>query len=280
MAGGMKNDKNGQSFDVLKRRADDIVQDMKARNLLLPAGLMLVAIVAALIVLPKSASPPPPASGLTSAAQTQTIKGSEIAKLRMISQTTIDSTVVLDSPTDPFDGNEPYECTQIGSGSPKTFRCVSGDLELTVQCPESDETTEGICKGDGASAPTGGASAPTGGSNGSTAPTGGGNTPAEEKPASSSDYVISVSVDGKTMTKVIVGDELPSSKEPLAVYGGTNAKHEEALFIASDGVTVTGVKVDATSGGFSLRKGQTATLTDVNGAQHKMTLKSISKVSG
>ena len=50
----------GMNFDQLKRQFSDLVAELHARRLAIPAGVILVAIVAAVFVLPKSPTPPPP----------------------------------------------------------------------------------------------------------------------------------------------------------------------------------------------------------------------------
>jgi hypothetical protein len=207
----------------------------------------------------------------------------------MIEPSTLDDDIPLSSSGDPFIGTSGYSCTRVGSGEPRTYDCEVSDLKVRIICTSSS-AGGAPCAEPASSGATGGGSASSGGaSSGATQTTGGSGdtgttTPdnsgtGDSTPTKTTYYTVSVSIDGSTKKNVIAGDQLPDAKSPLATYAGTNDAHTKAVFLAADGVTVTGVPMDATFGSFSMKKGQSVTLTDAGGVQHKMTLKSISKVT-
>jgi hypothetical protein len=266
-----------KQFDAIKREVTNTLADMHARKLAIPAGALLLAIVAAMVMLPKGSTPvtPPPV-----AAAPPLTKTTPVAQISLVPATTIDGDAPLTTSSDPFSGSGGYDCKKIGS-NPDTYNCKVADLMLRVVCTAEANSapcapTEGSTGSTGAT--SGGDSGTSGGSGGSTESTGG-NGKSKSKSKSSSYYVVDVSIDGSTKKDVVAGDTLPKSSDPLVVYAGTNDAHTKGIFIAGDGVTVTGVVVDQTFGSFALKKGQTATLTDATGAAHKITLKSIDKVS-
>jgi hypothetical protein len=274
----VNNNDMGKQLDALKRQIGAVVADMHARKLAIPAGALLAAIVLAVVLLPKSSTPPtaPPV-----AAAPPVTKTTPVAQISLISNTSIDEDTPLTSSSDPFIGKGNYACKKIGS-NPDIYECQVADLKLRVVC--SGDASGDPCdggKGDGASGAAGatGGGGESGGSTGATGGGTGGSGKKKSKPKSSAYYVVDVSIDGTTKKDVVAGDTLPKISAPLAVYAGTNDAHTKGIFIAADGVVVTGVVVDATFGSFSLKKGQTATLTDATGAAHKLTLKSIDKVT-
>lgn len=269
-----------KQFDALKRQGSDLVREMHARKLAIPAGALLLALVAALILLPKSS--PPPAAPPTATAPVVKPKIARVAQVSLIEPSSIDEDIPLTSSTDPFTGETGYKCEKVSS-DPEVYRCIVSDILILVMCNE--EGGSGPCSNeDKAAGASGGTGAPVGGGS-----TGGTTVPGETKPPSSGGggsggtktvyYTVTVSIDGSTKKNVEAGTELPNSNGSLVVYAGPNDANSKGVFILADGVTADGVKVDDTFGSFALSKNQTVTLTDVNGVEHKMTLKSINKAT-
>ena len=272
----MKDMDFNKQFEAFKRQVTDVVKDMHARKLAVPAAALLCAIVAALVLLPQGATPPP--APPTANAPITEAKVARVAQVSLIEQSSLDEDIPLANSEDPFAGsNDAYKCTKVGS-NPKTYDCMVADLKVRIVCTAEGGT--GPCAAsEGATAGGGGSSSSTGGSTGSTGTSGGGKSGGGSGGSKTVYYTVNVSIDGTTKKNVVAGDELPKSNGALVVYAGTNDAHNKAVFIAADGVVPSGVPVDSTFGSFSLKKGETATLTDANGAEHKMTLKSITKVS-
>lgn len=271
-----------KQFDAIKRQGSDLVREMHARKLAIPAGALLLALVAALVLLPKGSTPP--AAPPTASAPVEKPKIARVAQVSLIEPSTIDEEIPLTSSADPFTGTTGYKCEKVSS-NPRAYRCIVSDIAVLVLCNE--EGGSGPCsKEEGAGE---GASGTTSGDAGSGGSTGGTTVPGETKPPSSGGgdsggtktvyYTVTVSIDGSTKKNVEAGTELPKSNGALVVYAGPNDANSKGIFILADGVTADGVKVDETFGSFALSKNQTVTLTDVNGVEHKMTLKSINKAT-
>lgn len=276
---------NNQSMDQFRRVASDLVAELHARKLAIPAAVLLVATIAAAIVLPKSSTPPPPEPVVNGANQVEQLEQPVQVSLKMVGVTPLDNDVPLASSSDPFVGTSSANCTRVGSGEPKQFDCKIGDLMVRVMCPATNEGDPGvgICATKSGATGETGASSKTGSSGeGMTPATGDGKSGTGEKKKSTtktSYYVATVELDGKTSTNVVAGDPLPSTGNPLATYAGTNDRNTRGIFIAGDKVTVTGVAVDDELGSFELAKGDSATLTDESGTVHTLTLKSLKKVT-
>lgn len=286
----MKDLDLNKQFEALKRQATDLVREMHARRLAIPAAALLCAIVAALVLLPEGSTPPP--TPPTAAAPAVQPKVARVAQVSLIEPSRLGEDIPLANSDDPFAGSgEGYNCTKITS-DPKTFECKVADLKVRVVCTGGEASGGPCSKSEGASGGTGaaggsssaGGSSGSGGSSESTGGSGGSgdsgsNGGSSEPKTKSTYYTVTVSIDGTTKKNVEAGTDLPDSSDALAVYAGTNDSRTKGVFIAADGVVVTGVKVDETFGSFSLEKGKSATLTDKNGTPHKLTLKSISKVT-
>ena len=54
----MNNRDLNKQLDALKRQVTDLVRELHARKLAIPAGALLLAIVAAVFMLPKASTPP------------------------------------------------------------------------------------------------------------------------------------------------------------------------------------------------------------------------------
>ncbi|MGH2960176.1 MAG: hypothetical protein ACRDKE_11275 [Solirubrobacterales bacterium] len=269
-----------KQFDAAKRQGSDLVRELHARKLAIPAGALLLALFAAIVLLPQSS--PPPAAPPTAAAPVVKPKIARIAQVSLIEPSTIDEDIPITNSADPFTGETGYKCEKVSS-NPKAYRCLVSNIMILVLCNE--EGGAGPCaanegKAEGASAGTGGSTG--GGTGGSTGSTGGGDKKSSDGGSGNSNtvyYTVTVSIDGTTKKNVQAGTELPKSTDSLVVYAGPNDAHSKGIFILADGVTATGVNVDQTFGSFALSKNQTVTLTDADGAEHKMTLKSINKAT-
>ncbi|MGH2907197.1 MAG: hypothetical protein ACRDKI_10575 [Solirubrobacterales bacterium] len=266
---------SGQSFDQLKRAFMDLVNELHARKLAVPAAVVLVAIFAAVFMLPKAPAPPPPANTAPVAdTSTQKVDSEAVVKLKLVGVSKLEDKTPLTGSANPFGNRGGTVCVQVGS-SPKKFECLAGGYVTTYTCLAGQ--TEGIC-GDIQKGATG----ETGAGGGSTQETGGTPTPEEKKTPThkkTTYYVVDVTLDGRTHNNVIAGASLPNETSPLVYFAGvTGSSNDKALFIAGDGVTVTGASADS-AGNFSLTKGKSATLTDAGGVQHSFKLKSISKVT-
>lgn len=271
-------------MDQIRRVASDLVAELHARKLAIPAAVLLVATIAAAIVLPKSSTPPPPEPVANGANQVEQIEQPAQVSLKMIGVTPLDNDIPLTNSSDPFVGKDSADCTRVGSGEPKQFDCKIGDLLVRVMCPVTTEGDPGvgICADKAGATGGTGSTSKTGDSGGGTTPaTGDGDSGTDKKKSTTKDsyYVASLTLDGKSYTKVVAGDPLPSTGNPLATYAGTDDSDKRAIFIAGDKVTVTGVAIDEELGSFELAKGDSATLTDEFGAVHTLTLKLLKKVT-
>lgn len=270
------------NMEQIRRAASDLIAELHARKLAIPAAVLLVATIAAAIVLPKSMTPPPP-EPVTSANTPEVIEQPAQVSLKLVGVTPLENDIPLANSSDPFVGTDSADCTRVGSGEPKQFDCQIGDLVVRVLCPATPEGDPGvgICADKSGSTSATGSSGGGGGSeSGSTESTGDGGSGEKKKSTpKSSYYVATVEIDGKTFSNVVAGDPLPTTTNTLTTYAGTNDSNTRGIFLAGDKVTVTGVAVDEELGSFELAKGKSATLTDETGTVHTLTLKSLKKVT-
>ena len=281
------------AFDKLKKQFMDLVYDLHARKLAIPAGALLVAILAAVFVLPKSPTPPPPPANTAPAAATQTgptgPKMQPVANLTLVGVTPLDDSNPLSFSVDPFTGRDGYKCKTYKKGPPKLLACRVADLEMLFICPATGggPLCVGATGGTGATASGGGAGS-TGAVGGSTGgggggagggSTGGGSAPKKKTSTKSTYYVVNVTLDGRSYKNVIAGDGLPNDTNTIVVFAGVNDAQSKAIFIAGDNVSVTGATVDPNLGNFELAKGKSVTLMDSGGANHTMKLTAITKVT-
>lgn len=272
----MNGDDLKRQLDVLKRHFMDLVRDLHARKLAIPAGALLAAIVAALVLLPKGSSsvPAPPAAS----APVVKPKIEPVAQISMVNASSLDEAIALTSSSDPFGGSTGYSCRQISS-NPRTMECNVGGMQLRVICAK-DDPSPACATGEGASGATGGAGG--GGQTPGGSETGGGSTGGTGDGSDGSRKVwyafeATLKIDNKTYKRVQVGDAEPSSA-PLVVFAGADSSSSTATFIAAEGVTVSGVPIDPDFRAFNLRVGRTATLEDVTGKKHKLKLASLKLV--
>lgn len=271
------------NMEQIRRAASDLVAELHARKLAIPAAVLLVATLAAAIVLPKSVTPAPP-EPVTTAKAPEVIETPAQVSLKLVGVTPLENDIPLANSSDPFVGTDSADCTRVGSGEPKQFDCRIGDLVVRVMCPVTadGDAGVGICaeKSGSTSATGSSGSAGSGSESGSTQSTGDGGSGDKKKTTpKSSYYVASIEIDGKTFSNVVAGDPLPNTTNTLATYAGTNDSNTRGIFLAGDKVTVTGVAIDDELGSFELAKGKSATLTDETGTVHTLTLKSLKKVT-
>lgn len=278
---GDKKDMNAQ-LEVLRRQAADLVRELHARRLALPAGVLLIAIVAAMVLLPKGGTPPSPPTPTGVAGVTAETPKVEVARVSLISASSIDEDIPLSNSSNPFTGKNDYTCTRVGSGEPKVLNCQIGDVLVRVICPESEEPQGACANKSGASGSTGsdasssGAGSGSGTSGSGTGGSGGGSTGTSGETKYYT-WAVTVKIDLKTYKDKVVGSQLPTSDNPLAIFAGVNTDGG-AVFLGASGVAVTGTPVDPNFNRFDLKKGQTATITDLDGKKHKLTVVSIKKV--
>lgn len=268
---------SGNELEKLKRQAGDLVAELHARNLAIPAGLLVVLILVAVFVLPKSAAPPEPVNA-TPIVQNDD-KKVELAKVANI--TVVDAVSLSEDKTPGYGQANPFKvgtdttCQYKVGSSPREFRCIIGSTVVYYKCMPSDD-------GFGCTAPEGGTG--SSGGTGTTQPTGGipptddngGNT---EKKTKITYYTIDVTYDGKTYKGLEGGDQLPSSGTPIVFYAGPNSKASKALFVLGDNVTVQGAQADPDLGTFEISKGDEVVLTESNYQVHSLKLKKITKVT-
>lgn len=271
-----------KSLEAFKRQFMDLVRDLHARKLALPAGLLLAAIVAAVVMLPKGAAPvAAPATAVTPSPTAPTQKV-ELAQITLLKSATLDDDIPLANTRNPMIGEDDYSCTTVRSSPiPKLLDCRIGDILVRVVCPPNNEA-QGVCGStSGSTGGTGGATGTAGGSGtGTGTGTGtGGGTGSSGSTGGIKYYTwaVTVKIDLKTYKNKVIGSQLPTQDNPLAIFAGVNTD-DGAVFLGASGVAVTGTPVDPNFNRFDLKKGQTATITDLDGKKHKLTLVSIKKV--
>lgn len=265
---------NKNDVEKLKRQASDLVAELQARKLLIPAAALLVAIVAAMVVLPKSPAPPPPVQTAPVADTTdETVNVKQVANLTLVSTTPLTYVPQTFSEENPFAVSSDVDCRMTKSSKPREFECVIGATVATFKCLDSDEFA--MCTGSGSSGSTGGA-----GGSGETGSSGGGDSPnGKKKKSESTYYVIDVDFDGDSKKSIEAGEVLPSSGTPVVYYAGPNSSGKKAIFVLADGVSVQGPEADPDLGTFELSAGDEAVLTTSDGVIHQMQLSKIRKVT-
>lgn len=269
--------KNDQLAD-LKRRGSEIVDDLRARKLLLPVIVLAVAIAAAVVVLPQKSSDVAPPSTSPSASIPQGPTGADnVANVALIDLGELPSGQPLADSVNPFKQGGGYDCTTV-SNSPKVLECVVGGLKLQVQCI-GGQAKEPPCTPEKSSGGASGSTGSAGGGSGSTQSTGGTDTtPTTPTIPNTPSYTINVQFDGRSQSKLKPGAGIPSSGNPTVVFRDVMSDGKAARFQVPEGSIVTGVTVDASGLNFALEKNDTATITDRSGNVHKLKLTSITKV--
>lgn len=267
----------GNDLEKIKRQAGDLISDMHARKLAVPAGILLVLIVAVMLVLPKSPTPPPPVQTAPSAnAKQQQPQIAQVANLTLISATPLTASPLTFGTNNPFAVKAGVKCHVVKSSKPRVVECLIGSTLVKYKCLPSDDT--GPCA---IAAPTGATGASGGG--GSTGSSGGGTSPPSGggggKPKTSTFYVVDVTFDGKKVNSVVAGGVLPTTGSSIVFYAGTNSAGNKAIFVLADGVTVQGATADPNLGNFEMSKGSEVVLTATDGSIHKLKLRKITKVT-
>ncbi|MFY9488594.1 MAG: hypothetical protein WAP35_07875 [Solirubrobacterales bacterium] len=273
-------DNQPTDFDNLKRQASDVITDLHARNLAIPAGVLLVAIIAVMFVLPKSSTPPPPIQTAPVAANAaEQPQLAEAANLTFVSAQPLDASAPEYGSDDPFALKTKPNCRTTKSSFPQEYTCVIGSTVVNYACMKSDESA--LCKkaAEGATGEAG-ASGGTGG--------GGGGTPdpnkqnpdsTPKKKTTTTYYVVDLTFDGKTFKSLVAGDQVPKSGDATVIYAGPNDSAKKAIFVLGDGVSVQGAVADQELGTFELAKGDEVVLTGQDNIAHTLRLSSIRKVT-
>lgn len=267
---------SNEQLENIKRGASELVEDMRSRNLLLPAIALVVAIVAALIVLPDKSEPTSAPIATPTPVQTQNVSDEKVIEITLITPTSVGEKTPLTSSSNPFIGNGDYTCKTISSGDPKVLECEVSDMQVRVVCP-AEATGPPCAPAHGSGASGGGGSTSSSGSGDSS---GGstGSTTIPTTPIKIYVYKVTVTLDGTTYRNVEQGQVLPRTGTTIVTFGGVSEGASRAAFTAATGSTVTGVPVDSSGLKFVLKTNQTATITDPLAEVHKLKLVRISKV--
>ncbi|MBI5310315.1 MAG: hypothetical protein HZB14_04710 [Actinobacteria bacterium] len=269
----------GNEIEKLKRQAGDLIAELHARNLAIPAGLLVVLILAAVFVLPKSPTPPAPVSATPISTNDDAPKLAQVASLTLVSATPLSKSPQSYGSYDPFDVGTEVECVTIKTSKPRQFACKIGDVVMAYECTAG--STVKVCVEDaaatGSSSSTGGSSTETTG--GSTPDSGGGDTGSGDKKTTSTYYTIDVTYDGKSYKDLEAGDQLPGSGTAIVFYAGPNSSAKKAGFVLGDNVSVQGATSDPDLGTFEISTGDEVVLTEADGQTHSLTLKKIEKVT-
>lgn len=266
---------SNEQLEAIKRHASELIEDMRMRKLLLPAVVLLAAIVAAIVVLPKKGEPvTAPVAATPPPAQTAPVKQTEPIEISLIKPSSVGDGPELTSSSNPFLGTGDYTCSTISNGEPKVLSCEISGLKVRVVCPP-DAADPPCGKGQSGASGEAGASGESGGSSGST---GGGETTPKKTPVKTYEYRVSVLFDNKSIKNLRPGDKIPSDSQPYVTFRGVNDSATRAVFRAASGSTVTGVTVDKTGLEFVLSKDKSATITTLTGETHTLKLTGIKKV--
>lgn len=248
-------------MDDLRKSLDNIVGDLKARNLLIPAGVLLLLIVLAVFALPKS---PAAVEPVTSApANNDTVsERAAVASITLVNGETLDGHLVNTSAIDPFGPK--------GSGT----KCYVGRVDgvKAVLCMSDGNAAVVACEG--ASCATGGAGGTGESGPVETAPEDDGNDDVADE---EDYYVVDVTLNGKTYKNLEAGDGIPSSGIPTMFYAGASTSGKSAQFLVAEGLSVQGADFDPELGVFTAQEGDSVVLTAEDGTVNEFKLKDISK---
>lgn len=264
----------GNDLEKLKRQAGDLLSDLHARNLAIPAGILLVLIVAAMLVLPKSPTPPPPVqTAPTANDRKQQPQVAKAANISLVSATPLSSSPLTFGTNNPFAVKAGVNCRVVKASKPRVFECLIGSTLVTYRCLKSDSS--GLCAIEGSTGGGGGSSGSTGDSGGS-APPGDGGGGSEE---TSTYYVVDVTYDGEKFKSMEAGEQLPDKGTALVFYAGPNSSGKKAIFVLGDGVSVQGATADPDLGSFEMSAGDEVVLTATDESIHTLKLSKITKVT-
>ncbi len=273
---------SNEQLDAAKRYVSEVVEDMRMRNLLLPAIALLVAIVAAIFVLPNRSepvvdtAPPTPAPAQTQPVANQTPEPIEIT---LVTPTAIGSSGPLDASRNPFMGNSNYDCSTVSSGPPRVLDCQVSDLRVRVFCPIS--ASEPPC-GSGTQAAEGGTgSTGAGGAGGATEQTGGGGGDDSSDDVKIYVYQATVRLDGKTHRRLDLGDAVPPTGATVVTFERVSTNGKTAYFKLPTGSSARpagGYVIETKDASIiQLTKGRSARITDTAGEVHTLRLESLTR---
>jgi hypothetical protein len=266
---------NNEQLDNIKRHAGELVDDMRSRNLLLPAIVLVVAIVAALIVLPDKTEPTTQPIATPTPTRATPVAADNVIEITLITPTAIGEKTPLTSSSNPFAGDGDYTCKTISSGDPKVLNCEVSGLQVRVVCPEDSSGPPCSPASDSGGATGGG----TGAAGGDTSGGSTGSSGAPTSPVAIYVYKATVTLDGKTYRNLEQGAAIPGGTNgTIVTFDGVNDTATRASFAAAAGSTVTGVPVDSSGLKFILKQNQTATITDSFAEVHRLKLVRLSKV--
>ncbi len=250
----------------LRDGANRIFRDLHARNLAIPAGILLLLIVLAIVALPKSASP---VSSVT-AAPHQTAQATQRAAVAAI---TVNANT-------PLGGERLVTFGAIDPFSPKgagaKCKVSSFDGVKVVTCTANGMTSVLACEGPSCGTGGTGSAGGTGESGPVDTPppdNGNGGNPLGEETV----YVVDVTLDGKTYKNLEAGDGIPTTGVPTMFYAGASTSGKSAQFLVVEGLSVQGAEFDADLGLFTAQEGDTVVLTDEAGTVYQFKLKDIAK---
>lgn len=271
----------GNEFEKFKRQAGDLIADLHARNLAIPAGVLVAMILAAMFVLPKSPTPPPPvnATPISANDDDKKLALAKVANISIVAAVPLDEAPQTYGEFNPFKVGTATNCEYKVGSSPREFRCVIGDTVVYYKCRPSDKSpgctmSDEEISGKGTTAPTGGSTETTGGT-----PPPDDNPPDSKTKTKTTYYTIDVTYDGKTYKGLEAGDQLPSSGTAIVFYAGPNDSAKKAGFVLGDNVSVQGAEADPDLGTFEISVGDEVVLTESNYQVHSLKLKKITKVT-
>ncbi len=253
-------------MDNVKQAANNLLRDLHARNLAIPAGIILVLIVLAIVVLPKS--PSSDSAALTTAPPHTTDQGSRRAAVAQL--TVNDATSILNQRLQTYDAVDPFapkgaefKCQVESFFGVPVMTCVIGGVKFIT----------GACEGPTCSTGGSGETGPV------DIPPPDDDTEGEDDLGDEPFYVVDVAFEGDTYKDLESGDGLPEKGTPIVFYTGTSESGKTALFLVADGVSVQGADFDADLGVFTVQEGDSVVLTDENGKVYQFKLKDIAKKS-
>jgi hypothetical protein len=262
----------GNEFEKIRRQLSDLLYDLHARKLTIPAGLLVVLIVGSMLVLPKSPSPPPAQTSPTASAAPKTVEVAQVADLKLVSATPLTADPLTFGSENPFAVSAHVKCRFTKTSKPREIQCLIGSTLVTYKCMASDQGV--LCAADGSSGATG---ASGGGGTGSTDSTGGRSPKIKSPPKPKSTYyVVDVTFDGKKLNDLVAGDALPRAGSPAVFYAGPNSS---AIFVLADGASVQGADANPDLGNFTISAGDAVVLTTAAGDVHHLKLRKLRKVT-
>lgn len=270
---------NGNEIEKFKRQFGDLIADLHARNLAIPAGILVVLIIFAVFILPKSPAPPAPVSATPIVKDDgKKVTLAKVANLTVVSATPLDDENTPDyGQANPFKVGTATTCTVTKMDKPREFECIIGSTKVQYACLPSDNYDLCVQDPNGASSGTG--STGTSGGTGSPSYPPTDDNGGSDKKTTVTYYTIDVKYDGKTYKGLEAGDQLPTKGGAIVFYAGPNSKATEALFVLGDNVSVQGAEADPDLGTFQIGKGDEVVLTESNYQVHNLELKKITKVT-